>query len=155
MNKKRVLLTGLVLVALLALATTAAQVGTGSALVGSWYVEVPESASGLPPFQALQTFHAGGTLTETSSLLAKGEEGPAHGVWNGRGRDYTSTFQLFVFDPDGNAVGKVQVRNSIHLDSADHFTAVYAVDFLAPDGSIESNIDTGTYEGTRIAVVGP
>ncbi len=155
MYKKRVWLIGLVLLALVALATVAAQRVGSEALVGSWQVNVTESAGGLPPFQALQTFHTGGTLTETSSLLGKGEEGPAHGVWNGRGRDYTSTFQLFVFDPDGNAVGMVQVRSAITLESQDHFTATYAVDFIAPDGTVEAGIDSGTYEGTRLAVVGP
>ena len=155
MYKKRVSIIGLVLVAFIALATIAAQRVGGESLVGTWQVNVPEADSGLPPFQALQSFHAGGTLSETSSLLGKGEEGLAHGVWNGRGRDYLSTFQLFVFDPDGNAAGMVQVRSAITLDNQDHFTATYAVDFIAPDGSVETGIDSGSYEGTRLAVVGP
>lgn len=155
MNKKQVWLMGLFLLALVALATVAAQRVGGESLVGTWQVNVPESDSGLPPFQALQSFHAGGTLTETSSLLVKGEEGPAHGVWNGRGRNYITAFQLFVFDENGDAAGMVQVRSALYLDSSDHFTATYAVDFIAPDGSVESGIDSGSYEGTRVIVAGP
>src|SRR5687768_11370753 len=63
-------------------------------IVGTWICDVP---NGQPvPFQALQTFHADGTFTETSSLLGRGEEGPAHGVWSRDDGLYRLTFQLFA-----------------------------------------------------------
>jgi hypothetical protein len=66
------------------------------------------------------------------------------------------TFELFVFDgsPDHKPVGIVRVRNAISLsEDNDSFTARYAVDFIAPDGQLESNIDTGKYTATRVKVL--
>ena len=76
-------------------------------LVGTWICDVP---NGDPvPFMALQTFHADGTFTETSSLLGRGEEGPAHGVWSRDDGKYRLTFQLFAFDPaTGDNVGMIE-----------------------------------------------
>jgi hypothetical protein len=105
-------------------------------IVGTWICDVP---NGDPvPFQALQTFHADGTFVETSSLLGRGEEGPAHGVWSGDDRLYRLTFQLFAFDPGtGDNVGMIRVRVSLRLDGKDHLTATFGfADFINPDGTI-------------------
>ena len=91
------------------------------------------------PFIALQTFHEDGTFTETSSLLGREEEGPAHGVWN-RDKDlYRLTFQLFGFDPaTGENIGMFRVRVSLELDKQDLLTATFAsVDLIHPDGTVE------------------
>jgi hypothetical protein len=143
------------LIVLLALAGCA-QVSADAAqprLVGTWQISVAESNTGLPPFFALQTFNADGTMTETSSLLGLGEEGPAHGVWSGQRNEYQASFELFVFDENGEYAGKVRVRCQIHLDSADHLTAQTAVDFIEPDGTIIPDIDGGPFEGVRMQVV--
>jgi hypothetical protein len=123
-------------------------------IVGTWLCDVP---NGQPvPFQALQTFHEGGTFTETSSLLGRGEEGPAHGVWKRDGRQYRLTFQLFAFDPaSGDNVGMIRVRITLKLESADQLNATAGyVEFIAPDGSVEPlGSEENPYTCTRIKVL--
>ena len=122
-------------------------------LVGAWLIDITTSNAGLPPFRSLHTYHDGGTFTEVSDLLAKLGETPAHGVWNGKGSRYNLTFELFVFDPDKKPVGIVRVRVAIHLLSRDELVGDTAVDFIAPDGTIEKGIDGGPITGKRIKVV--
>lgn len=123
-------------------------------IVGTWSVHIPTSNGGLPPFNALQTFHDGGTFTESSDLLITQTEGPAFGVWKGNGYRYNLTFQLFVFDPEKKeSVGLVRVRAFIRMISDDEFEAESVVDFIAPDGTIEKAIDGGPFTGKRVKVV--
>jgi hypothetical protein len=112
-------------------------------------------AENVRELEALHTFNADGTFVETSSLLATLTEGPAHGVWEGEKPYFSLTFQLFVFDDKQQPAGMVRVRNTIIVTDQENtrFTARYAVDFIAPDGTVEMNIDTGTYEGRRIKVL--
>ncbi len=83
-------------------------------IVGTWIVHIPASDGGGAPFDALHTFNGDGTFVETSSLLATLTEGPAHGVWKGKKRDYDYTFELFVFNRRSNRRGK---GKSLRLDS--------------------------------------
>ena len=123
-------------------------------IVGTWLCDVP---NGQPvPFQALQTFHADGTFTETSSLLGRGEEGPAHGVWKRAGNLYRLTFQLFAFDPStGDSVGMIRVRITLRLEGADRINATDSfADFIAPDGSVTPlGGEENPYTCTRIKVL--
>jgi hypothetical protein len=108
------------------------------------------------PFQALQTFHEGGTFTETSSLLGRDEEGPAHGVWKRDGKLYRLTFQLFAFDPGtGDSVGMIRVRITLKQEGADQLNATASfVEFIAPDGSVtELGNETNPYTCTRVQVL--
>lgn len=123
-----------------------------TALVGTWVINVPASPGGAE-FNALQTFHADGTMTETSDLLAKLGEGPAHGAWTGKKRDYQITFELFVFDPDRNPAGRVRVRATVRLTDEDNFTADSAVDFIEPNGNVIPDIGSGPFTGTRLKVM--
>ena len=142
MNIKRIGIALLITGVIAALATSAyaaanqAEAARQNKLVGTWVCNV--HAGSPDPFKALQTFHADGTFTETSSNLAKGEEGPAHGVWRKDGQEYRLTFQLFAFDPAaGESVGMIRVRISLRLDSADHLTATSEfAEFINPDGTI-------------------
>lgn len=138
MNTKRIIIL-LVIVGLIAAIASSAYAARADddgrrKIVGTWVCDVP----GEPPFRALQTFHEDGTFTETSSLLAQGQEGPAHGVWNRQGGKYQLTFQLFAFDPaTGESTGMIRVRVSLIVDSPDHLTATFSVvDFIDPDGTI-------------------
>jgi hypothetical protein len=123
-------------------------------IVGTWVCDVP---NGQPvPFMALQTFHEDGTFTETSSLLGREEEGPAHGVWNRDGNVYRLTFQLFIFDPStGENVGMIRVRVSLRLESADQLNATSSfAELIAPDGSvIELGGEANPYTCTRVKVL--
>src|ERR671927_1981987 len=107
----------LLIVALIAIIATSAYTAKAGddgrrKIVGTWLCDVP---NGQPvPFMALQTFHEDGTFTGTSSLLGRGEEGPAHGVWSRDGHLYRLTFQLFIFDPaTGDNVGMIRVKVSL------------------------------------------
>ncbi|GAB4582083.1 MAG: hypothetical protein Fur0022_48360 [Anaerolineales bacterium] len=158
MNTKRNILITLAisLLALLALVgfmqVRSAQAESSNRLVGTWVCDVP----GEPAFRALQTFHADGTFTETSSLLAIGQEGPAHGAWKRNGSEYNLTFQLFAFDPDTTeSTGMFRVRIRLQVDSATHLTATYGiVEFIEPDGTIiELFQGPDTYTCDRLEVV--
>jgi hypothetical protein len=121
-------------------------------IVGTWFIDVP-GADGAPGFQAYQTFGADGTFVETSSLLATLSEGPAHGVWSGKKRDYLLTFELFAFDPDHNPVGRVRVRCAIRIINEDNLVADTKVDFIEPDGTVIPEIATGPFTGKRVKVL--
>ena len=158
MNTKRISIL-LVIVGLIAAIASSAYAARADddgrrKIVGTWVCDVP---NGEPvPFMALQTFHDDGTFTETSSLLGRGEEGPAHGVWSRDGSIYRLTFQLFAFDPaTGESTGMFRVRVSLQLDSPDHLTATFAfADFIDPDGTItELGGGPDAYTCTRMKVV--
>ena len=158
MNLKRIS-SVLVLVAVIAAIATSAYTAKADddgrrRIVGTWVCDVP---NGDPvPFMALQTFHADGTFTETSSLLGRDEEGPAHGVWSRDGSIYRLTFQLFAFDPaTGDNVGMIRVRVSLKLDGPDHLIATFgSADFIDPDGTItELGGGPDPYTCTRMKVV--
>jgi hypothetical protein len=129
-----------------------AQAASGkNRIVGTWVMHVPESP-GSAAFNALQTFHDGGTFTETSDLLGQLLEGPAHGVYEGKKNDYTLTFELFVFD-GGQPAGRVRVRVSIKLIDDNNLTADAAVDFIEPDGNVIADIGSTPFTGTRVKVM--
>ena len=158
MNKKRISIVLAIIALISAVFTSAfgakADDDDRRRIVGTWVCDVP---NGDPvPFQALQTFHDDGTFVETSSLLGRGEEGPAHGVWKRDGRIYRLTFQLFAFDPaTGDHVGMIRVRVSLQLDKHDLLTATFAsADFIHPDGTIEElGGGPDAYTCTRMEVV--
>ena len=156
LNRIRIRLLLVALVAAIATGayTTMGKADQGRKIVGTWICDVP---NGQPvPFKALQTFHADGTFTETSSLLGRGEEGPAHGVWTQDGRLYRLTFQLFAFDPaTGESTGMFRVRVSLDLDKQDLLTATFAsADFIDPGGTItELGGGPDAYTCTRMNVL--
>jgi hypothetical protein len=121
-------------------------------IVGTWFIDVP-GADGAPGFQAYHTFGGDGTFVETSSLLATLTEGPAHGVWSGKKRDYLLTFELFAFDPDHNPVGRIRVRCAIHIVNEDNLVAETKVDFIEPDGTVIPEIGSGPFTGKRVKVL--
>lgn len=149
------LLAGLLLLAptTLAAAERATEPAKGTNLVGTWVLDVsfdPELA--IPPFRAIQTFHAGGTMTETSDLLATLVEGPGAGAWRGQGSDYESTFQLFVFDENKAPAGIIEVRSRMHLETSRRFSG-RAEAFLYPPGETEPiELGGGPIVGNRVRV---
>lgn len=123
-------------------------------LVGTWVLHVPD-APGAPGFDALQTYNADGTMTETSSLLGQLPEGPAHGVWARAEKKgtYNVTFELFAFDETGQAVGRIRVRVLLRVIGKDNLTADTAVDFIEPGGNVISDIGGGPFSGTRVKLL--
>jgi len=156
MNIKRISILFVIVGVIAALVTSAysanADDGGRRKLVGTWLCDIPGEA----PFQALQTFQADGTFTETSSLLAQGQEGPAHGVWVRDGGEYQLNFQLFAFDPStGESTGMIRVRVSLQVDGPDHLTATFGVvEFIDPDGTVTELVrGPDAYTCTRLKVV--
>ena len=91
-------------------------------IVGTWNCTIAESNTGLPPFEALQTFGLDGTFTETSNLLGMGGEGPAHGAFERTRRGYSLTFELFGVRPRVGCIGWACSRSSGDLDDVSkHF----------------------------------
>lgn len=121
-----------------------------SSLVGSWKLNIDRSQAGLPPFQALHTYFADGTMTETTSILGKSTEGPGHGVWQNAGEAFDSAFELFSFDESGELAALVRVRAKIQLDGPDQIHGETAVDVFPPDGEPQLNLDCAPFVGTRI-----
>ena len=122
-----------------------------SRLIGAWHIDVASAAT--PPFIALQTFHLGGTMSETSDLLAQGGEGPGHGSWERTEDGYAVTFELFIFNPDHSPAGRIRVRESITMIDANRFKGFSVADLILPDGTLIENIDNGPIDGTRVSVV--
>jgi hypothetical protein len=158
MNIKRITVR-LLLVALVAAVATSAYTARADddgrrKIVGTWLCDVP---NGQPvPFQALHTYHEDGTFTETSSLLGRGEEGAAHGVWKRDGRLYRLTFQLFAFDPaTGDNVGLIRVRATLKLAGGDQLNATAGyVELIAPDGSVTPlGSEESPFHCTRVKVL--
>ncbi len=139
----------------LCFASTAAEAAQGKSLdpiVGTWTVTVSNSDGS--SFNAIQTFHADGTFTETSDLLGKLPEGPSHGVWEKDGEVYRLTFVLFGFDATGAANGKIRVRGEMRLRPGNRdFDASYKVDNLPADGTVLDTVGTGTGIARKLQVL--
>ena len=128
---------------------------TVPSLVGTWNVTVP-GGGGDPGFYALQTFNIDGTFTETSSLLATLTEGPAHGVWQRSGPNYLLTFELFAFDDNHEAVGRIRVRNIVRVSNdKNSFRARSTIDIIELNGNEIPAIATGNFSATRMPVRQP
>ncbi|HEX4953757.1 MAG TPA: hypothetical protein VF017_10230 [Thermoanaerobaculia bacterium] len=123
-------------------------------IIGTWNVHVP-GPDPSQDFDALQTFHADGTFTETSSLLGSLVEGPAHGVWVQTKNGFVLTFELFAFDEQGTPTGRIRVRNRIFLEGGHSFRAVSTVDVLPPDGEPILDVGGGEYTATRLQPLAP
>lgn len=121
-------------------------------LVGSWVLDVKLAVS--PPFQALQTFHAFGSMSETSDLLANLGEGPGHGAWYRNGDEYSVTFELFIFNPDRTPAGRIRVRETLKITGKDTLEGFSVADLILPDGTVIENIDSGPMTGARVRVEG-
>lgn len=130
--------------------TIPAAAAGGSPLVGSWVLDVQNVAT--PPFHAMQTFHAGGSMNESTDLLANLGEGPGHGAWRREGDAYTATFELFIFNPDRSPAGIIRVRETLKLTDDNNLTGFAVADIILPDGTLIEDIDHGTVTGRRVRV---
>jgi hypothetical protein len=59
----------------------------------------------------------------------------------------------FLFSDCGEFAGTARIRTTIHLDDPDHISGQAAVDLIAPDGGIQSNIDVSPLAGIRVKVI--
>ena len=130
--KKLILLIGAFATAPLLL-TAVADAGAKSqppahSIIGAWQVEVtvrqnaadcstaPEAPGGPNPFPSLNTFHKGGTVSETGSRSPPSMRSPGHGVWKRIGGDrfeFRVTFQRF--DVNGLLTSNMEIRSEFAL----------------------------------------
>jgi hypothetical protein len=120
-------------------------------LQGAWFVEVPASP-GSDAFNAVQTFHSGGTMTETSDILATLAEGPGQGVWVRKGDSYGFTFELFAFDEQHRPAGRIRVYGTLRLQDDEHWTGFAHVTIITPDGEVLEDVGGSPVKGTRIVL---
>lgn len=93
-------------------------------LEGVWQttitVRICGSGNPIRTFRGLTTYHAGGTVSETSTALSPALRSPGYGVWDKENSsDYSSSFIFLRFNPDGTFAGTQKTTSVIELDSAD------------------------------------
>jgi hypothetical protein len=146
MNIKRKVTALMILSSIVVMASN---VTAQSDLTGAWLLDMTNITFGVT-FQDLRTYHAGGTMTETSSGFPILDESPAHGVWSRQGSDIVETFMLFAFDSTKKLTGRIQVRGLIRLIGSDSLSTTWDADFILLNGRVISNIATGVGTGRRI-----
>ncbi len=125
-------------------------------IVGMWKVTVtigPCSGGPQNTFTAFNTFHLGGTLSDTNDHAAA-TRSPGQGVWQYTGHGtYRNHMQFFRFLPPAWTYDGIQdVHNTIQLDpqAMQYTTTVYAR-MLNVDGSLRKEF-CGSAIGERIGV---
>lgn len=120
-------------------------------LAGTWGVQVTLRACDPPqapigaPFNSVVTFHAGGTISESTSsgAFAIGQRTPGHGVWEREGRHSYSqrmlALVLFKTDPGPNGpgfeAGWQTITQTVRLLDDDNFTSSGTNGFFRLDGT--------------------
>lgn len=138
-------------------------------VVGTWFIHVP-SATGLtvcsngapvapppPPFVQLATFAAGGTYTETNSVLNfntasslgfNGSDG--HGAWKAQGAGhYKLTFRKLLYTGAGEYAGNADLNDNVTVGD-NTISGTFTVKFSLPNGT--QLCASGQLSGERISV---
>jgi hypothetical protein len=123
-------------------------------LEGVWDVQVTrlncQTGAVIATVPALLTYMRGGTMSDWGTGTPPSQRSPGHGVWSyDSGRDYTSAFQFFRYNPDGTLAGRQVVRNQIVLSRfGSSFNVTTTAQVLDVNGNvIANNCSTGV--GTR------
>lgn len=123
-------------------------------IVGTWRstVVLQPCAGGqtLPTGSTLLTYHAGGTLTDTSNAPPTSRS-PGHGLWRYIGNSqYRGQFQVFAFLPTGQYDGYTEVRTTVVLSGDSNTSSVVARRYNA-DGSLRVEL-CGSGSGERLVM---
>ena len=124
-------------------------------IVGLWQVNVAiEPCKGGPPlsFIAYNTYHAGGTLSDTNAA-PPATRGPGQGIWEYMRRgQYKSRFQFYRYLPTGAFDGISDIRTNIVLDArATRYSSTVYARVLNPDGSLRVEL-CGSAQAERIRI---
>jgi hypothetical protein len=117
--------------------------GKGRLLQGTWRVQITlrNCTTGepvRPPFPALATFAAGGTVTTADGGLSPVARGTGHGIWahNG-GHNYEALTEAFLFTPAGIVSGTQRLRQTIDIGGhPDEFHATVSAHILDAGGTV-------------------
>ena len=125
-------------------------------IVGHWRTEVtlaPCSGGPARSFIGFNTYHAGGTLSDTGTNLPPGLRSPGHGTWRYQGRaQYRSRFQVFRFTQAGEYDGYADVRTSIVLNArATQYAQTINARQFDRDGVLQVEL-CGSSNAERIAI---
>ncbi len=133
-------------------------------IVGAWQVEVtvrfdapdcttsPPVPFGANPFPSLNTFHAGGTVSETGSRSPPSMRSPGHGVWKRTGgRTYDARYTFQGFDANGFLATNMDIRSAITL-AADGETFNGVSRFRFSDISGNTTPFCATLDGVRFSL---
>ena len=158
MNKK-LILTTLGAVICLSQGALAGNDGHGRRNIeGPWKVEVTlrNCATGEvapvpnPIFPTLNTFHAGGTLSEHGSRFSPATRGPGHGVWKRVGaRTFEMRFVFQMFDSNGLLTGDQDVLTTVEL-SADGSSSTGSAKFTVNRIGLPPILGCATSVGQRV-----
>ncbi|MEZ4866273.1 MAG: hypothetical protein R3C14_33455 [Caldilineaceae bacterium] len=119
-----------------------------TSIVGTWKMTIAQTETSPEALETMQTFFADGNYLETNNNPQAGSTG--HGVWSGSGATYHYTFQVFVSDAQGNPIGKRVIRNTIQMDSPDHYTGHGTADVIDRAGNVTKNVFAAPTVGVRM-----
>jgi hypothetical protein len=135
----------------------------GAGFVGSWRITVaPDASAGRPPWPALATFGADGTMVAAGTpviLAPPGAPFPkvvastGQGTWEATGpQSVAFTFDLLLSEEGGTAYAVVTVRGIAELDAGgDAWAGEYSATIVGMLGRTLSE-GHGMLSGTRIGV---
>ena len=129
-------------------------------LEGVWRVDVtpracdngqPAGQPIAPSFPTLNTYHAGGTLSEHGSALPPSQRGSGHGIWKRAGAStftYRLTFQ--IFDVAGSLTSTQNVASTLVVgNGGDTLTGTSTFTRTDLSGNV-SPLRCATWAGTRL-----
>jgi hypothetical protein len=133
-------------------------------IVGAWQVEVtvrfnaedcttsPPVPFGPNPFPSLNTFHEGGTFSETGSRSPPSVRGPGHGIWKRTGKKTFVVRNLFQgYDPNGLLASNMDMRSEVTLsEDGSTFSGITRLFFSDISGNV--NPFCATMEGVRVTL---
>jgi hypothetical protein len=133
-------------------------------IVGAWQVEVtvrfdaPDCTTATPvpfgpnPFPSLNTFHFGGTISETGSRSPPSMRSPGHGVWRHvNGKSYEARYTFQGFDANGFLATNMDIRSDITLaQDGETFAGVSRFQFSDASGNVTPFC--ATLEGVRFSL---
>lgn len=153
LKRNKRIFTILTVIGLLAVLTTSVvRASTGfypssPNIVGTWKMKIIPSATSPEGLEVMQTFFADGNYLETININASTI---GHGIWMGSGSTYFYTFQTFNYDENGTYIGKRVIRNTLTMDSPDHFTGHGEGDIIDLDGKVTKSAFSADIESTRM-----
>lgn len=122
-------------------------------IVGTWQMRAtvgPCQGGPTQTFVALNTFHAGGTLSDINAL-PPAMRVSGQGIWElQRNGQYRTRFQFFRFLPDGTYDGVQDIRTTIVLNHrATQLSMTIQASVLNVDGSVRAQL-CGSGSGERL-----
>jgi hypothetical protein len=131
-----------------------AQTSAGDRIEGTWesQVTIQDCTSGatLRTFAGMQTFHRGGTVSDTNNAPTA-TRGPGQGAWalasNGT---YTDNFRFYRYNPDGSLAGSQRVQQIITMGADNNAnTGTISAEVLDTAGVVLQRV-CGTTVGVRL-----